>query len=180
MSSFPPELAPHVDAFYLSLDTFFARIETKYRQDMYCGAGCASCCVGDLTVGGLEATRIRALLRRLPSNKRQQIRRNANRATSKRCVMLDDQDRCQIYEVRPSVCRTQGLMIQYQREKSGEHDVVWCDLNFNRTTPPKTDYLDGDLVNLKLATLNHVFSQKSMNANMSGEHRHSLVDLAGE
>jgi hypothetical protein len=162
--SIPPE--------YLALrekvDAFAHEVATAQRGHMQCRAGCAGCCHADLSVSAVEAAAIRAHLASLPAPARAALRQRAAAATAPsaeppRCLMLDADDRCQIYEARPLVCRTQGLPLRYSAElipasavrlRGRDAAVTWCPLNFTAATPPAAQILDAERVDALLALIN--------------------------
>jgi hypothetical protein len=75
-------------------------------------------------------------------------------------VMLGPAGRCDIYEARPLVCRTQGLPLGYPegivpvetvRFRARALDVICCPLNFTEDEPDERDVLDASRVDTMLA-----------------------------
>ena len=93
-------------------------------HSLTCKRGCAGCCSDGLTVFEIEAARIRdrhaALLENFEPHE-------------SGCAFLDEAGGCRVYEVRPYVCRTQGLPLRWLEEDNGEafeaRDV--CALNLD-------------------------------------------------
>ena len=69
-----------------------------------CREGCSGCCTDGLTVFAIEAERIRARHADLLAN---------GEPSETGCAFLDARGSCRIYEVRPYVCRTQGLPLRW-------------------------------------------------------------------
>ena len=93
------------------VDGFFARVQTRYRADMQCGAGCWDCCQSSLTVSPLEAEALRQFLAGADEALRARLaaRAQALRGTEGPCPALDEDGRCAVYPARPIVCRTHGV-----------------------------------------------------------------------
>lgn len=62
------------------------------------------------------------------------------------CAFLYD-GRCSIYEARPSICRSHGLVLMT------ESGVSHCELNFTDELPPKEDWLSSKTADTVLSTL---------------------------
>lgn len=129
-----------LDELHAKVDAFFARVEARHGDDMQCATGCADCCHVRLSVTGIEARAIRAELARWPAERRAALRAHAQAAPPERCAALDAAGRCQIYAVRPVVCRSHGAPI---RLRQGSLPVVQaCHRNFTRVTPDADCVLD--------------------------------------
>jgi Fe-S-cluster containining protein len=82
------------------------------RASWACAAGCSFCCHLTVLVSPSEAA---ALASRLNSTQREKTAANARRAAGLtaadyrhariRCALLDDEDRCAAYDLRPLKCR---------------------------------------------------------------------------
>ncbi|MBX3250781.1 MAG: YkgJ family cysteine cluster protein, partial [Myxococcales bacterium] len=94
----------------------FERAAVARGADLRCGLGCEACCHVSLSLAPLEAhvvsealaTSDAATLARLDAR-----RSDARVVSGARCVMLEDDGRCAIYDARPLVCRSQGLALAY-------------------------------------------------------------------
>ena len=86
------------------VDDRVAAITASLPGELVCRLGCSDCCVDDITVFAVEATRIRkefgAVLEQKP-------------APRGRCAFLNDAGGCRIYAARPYVCRTQGVPLRW-------------------------------------------------------------------
>ena len=161
-----------LDTLATQVDTFEARVADRHA--LRCGPGCSACCEVSLSVGPLEAARVREALQALPEVRRQSL---AARAMSEsvragtRCVFLDAEGRCDVYAARPLVCRSQGLPLAYPLDvipeearaaelegPAGPRAVVWCPLNFRETPPDAEDVLEAERVDVALAHLTRAFA----------------------
>jgi uncharacterized protein len=152
------------------VEAFTEATYARRRSDFTCSEGCAACCHTWLTVSSVEADEVRRALAALAPQKRADVRqrgqrelaRAANEADDPRCAMLDDDDRCSIYEARPLVCRTQGHALRYPlglipSEAIARHtekgDLTWCPLNYDAAEPKSEDVLDAERVDQILAVV---------------------------
>jgi hypothetical protein len=94
-----------MDAFHAEVDREAAKLEKIHAERLECKAGCADCCVDDLSVFGVEAELIRTRHKVLLSV--------MTPYPEGACAFLDDEKHCLIYESRPYVCRTQGLPLSW-------------------------------------------------------------------
>jgi len=130
------------------VDSFFSRVETKYPEKMECQKGCHSCCKPGLTVSLIEAKSIQNYLK-----DHLEVKSGPHKD---RCALLAQAGDCQIYPVRPLICRSHGLPLILTSEKETFLDV--CPLNFKEEkleSLPKEDVFNGDTLNTILATLHH-------------------------
>lgn len=104
---------------YQTIDARVSDLERRHHGRLQCGAGCAQCCVDELTVNEVEAAHIREHVGK--------ALRDAAPAPPGRCAFLDQDDRCRIYAVRPYVCRTQGLPLRWSKGEVEHRDI--CPLN---------------------------------------------------
>lgn len=104
---------------YDTLERRVTELEKRHATRLKCAAGCAQCCVDELTVNEIEAAHIRA-------HAGEKLR-GAIAAPAGRCAFLDEHDRCRIYPVRPYVCRTQGLPLRWVEGEVEHRDI--CPLN---------------------------------------------------
>ncbi len=131
---------------------------------LQCRPGCSECCM-QFSVLPLEAA-ILATERNLQNN-------IADRKSEK-CLLLDN-DLCTVYEIRPIICRTQGLALAYIDEEAGAIEVSACPLNFPDDflfTHENVLYMDQ--FNQRLAELNLRYCQET---GLAPETRVALADL---
>jgi len=116
----------------------------RFCQVLRCKPGCADCCIA-FSVLPLEAALVAEVL---------QAAGLSERRDPERCRLLSD-DLCLVYEVRPIICRTQGLPLGYIDEAAGAIEVSACPLNFPDDYPLEhDDLLYMDDFNRRLAELN--------------------------
>jgi Fe-S-cluster containining protein len=146
-------------------EDFFKRVLDEFPTQMRCAKGCASCCLLE-TVAPLEAYIIASYLSQQPNA--------VKRENRKHCVFLE-QDTCLIYTVRPIICRTHGVPMQYPHQQ--EYDV--CPLNFPETDLQTLDgqyVLDAELITNNFMRLNLAFCMLTQSAD-TAEERISLADI---
>lgn len=93
------------------------------RDRLQCRRGCSGCCVDDLTVFEVEASRI--------VRAHDDLLQRGSPHPPGACAFLDAEGACRIYADRPYVCRTQGLPLRWIESEAGEptemRDI--CELN---------------------------------------------------
>ncbi len=181
-------------ALVAKVEAFTEATFRRRESDFACAACCAACCHTWLSVSTVEADEVRAALSALPPQTRAQVRQRGEREQQRalnedevpRCAMLDDDDRCSIYEARPLVCRTQGHALQYpfglipseavaRRTEKGE--LTWCPLNYVTAEPKPEDVLDAERVDQILAV---VAARHAVAHDLDREARFELSALAAE
>lgn len=95
---------------HAAVDELAAPLVAQHREKLACKAGCADCCVDNLTVFRLEAARIEAA--------HPELLATGEPHPEGACAFLDGEGRCRVYEERPYVCRTQGLPLRWLEEGS--------------------------------------------------------------
>ncbi|TPV95355.1 MAG: YkgJ family cysteine cluster protein [Myxococcales bacterium FL481] len=169
----PPCGVPQRFAYYRQLlakvDTHATHVTARYDASLYCQVGCTACCRQDLTVTRVEADHIAGWLaerattlavasdeRGAADNHRQFLALAGPRA----CAFLGPSGRCQIYEVRPVVCRSHGLPLLAQ---DGLRDC--CPLNFTGTVTVEdldaSALLNLDTLNTMLGAIDHAYTQQT-------------------
>ncbi len=91
------------------VDRLVAPLAATHAARLRCRAGCAACCVDDLSVFEVEAEAIR---RAFPDVLAEPPHPRGA------CAMLDGEGRCRVYAARPYVCRTQGLPLRWVEEEA--------------------------------------------------------------
>lgn len=124
---------------HAKVDGFFARVVARHGDDMQCTTGCSDCCHVRLTITGVEAVAIRALVATWPNERRMRL---AEVGPEDRCAALDTDGRCKIYEARPIVCRSHGAPIRMRDPKRSLPVIESCFRNFTRTEPAPDCVLD--------------------------------------
>ncbi len=97
------------------VDRLAAALSDQHRARLQCRAGCAQCCIDDLSVHEVEAEAIRRAHPRLLSE--------GTPHTDGACAFLDSELRCRIYEERPYICRSQGLPLRWFASGEGDDDA---------------------------------------------------------
>jgi hypothetical protein len=162
-------LLGRLSALFAKVDAFAARVQAAHGDQMACRPGCDGCCRARLSVTPLEAEAIRALLAKLHEPARASLRARAQAilagpdapASEVRCVALDEDGRCAIYEARPLVCRSHGVPIR-TRDPRGLPVVSACALNFVARGPaavPAADVLDQETLSTVLFALDAALAQ---------------------
>lgn len=143
-------LSPEIDHAYrllvAELDEKIAEISRTLLQNkqLQCGPGCDGCCM-PFSVLPIEAAMIAEVVI---------TRRVCVESCGEGCRLLND-GLCTIYEMRPVICRTQGLPLAYVDEEAGTIEVSACPLNFPDEYPLSHEelfYMDS--FNGRLAQLN--------------------------
>jgi uncharacterized protein len=138
------------------LDALSARVKQRYPDEVTCRKGCDACCHQQVGISRVEAERVAAAIDALAPAARAALAATVRRATTGApppdvCGALDDDGGCQIYDGRPVVCRSHGLIYAYRtptaRGPSEPGYARSCALNFRtdapvpllRTKPPARD-----------------------------------------
>ena len=126
---------------------FFDNVQKKYPDKMECKKGCSKCCQTDISVFEIEAERIRAWFQSQDTENQDKLKEFwARPTTSLDCAFLYE-NQCSIYEVRPLICRTQGLPLFL----STENILDYCPLNFKDGDPAREDWLNLERMNTLLS-----------------------------
>jgi Fe-S-cluster containining protein len=144
------------------VDHLFGEIRSRHSGAIKCALGCHSCCKPALTVGPLEAAAIRE---GLAGDHSRAAELRALEATNphrgKRCSFLRADGGCGIYELRPLVCRSHGVPLQFKDPDAGGREEAArlrdvCGLNFvgeDIGRLPAADVMNLDTLNTLLALL---------------------------
>ncbi|MCW5831142.1 MAG: YkgJ family cysteine cluster protein [Labilithrix sp.] len=112
----PSETIRWVERLHALVDEAAAPVERLAAARLRCRAGCADCCVDDLTVFVIEADVIR--------RHHADLLETAEPHPHGGCAFLDAGGRCRIYAHRPYVCRTQGLPLRWLEEDELEEEII--------------------------------------------------------
>lgn len=112
-------LADALARLHAAVDDAAAPLATEHAARMQCARGCNQCCTDGLTVFEVEADRIRGAHPALLAS--------GTPHPAGACAFLDTDGACRIYEVRPYVCRTQGLPLRWTDREAEYRDI--CPLN---------------------------------------------------
>ncbi len=118
---------------HAEVDQAVAPLEAQHSERLVCKRGCHDCCVDALTVFEIEADRIRHAYPKLLDH--------GDPHPTGACAFLDADGACRVYDVRPYVCRTQGLPLRWTDDDVGAEYRDICALN--EPGPPITE-LDAD------------------------------------
>ena len=161
---------------------FFESFYQKHSGNMTCAEGCAACCHTQISVFESEAAAILAGVGALSEDAKQNLKSALEEAAGAEgrvkgstpdgkmampCSFLN-KNRCTVYDFRPTICRTQGMSLQYKvsdHKNQIELAVDTCPLNFTKpnSLPNRAEACDLD----RLAALQSIaenFYQKNKHA----------------
>jgi Fe-S-cluster containining protein len=147
----------NLQALHNKVDTFFLAVQNKHTEHMACRSGCSMCCHQTLTLFPVEIAMVLTAVDELGDDAQAHLATRLGDASTT-CPLLKD-DRCTIYESRPTICRSHGLPIQY-KDDAGVAQRDTCPLNFAGILPlsrvPDSDVLDIDRLNEVLVVANQL------------------------
>lgn len=144
-------------------------IHQRFSTNLQCRPGCSDCCIA-FSVLPLEA----AILREALSGSQRPL---PTLLLENRCVFLQENDLCDLYDLRPILCRTQGMALAYLDEESQTIEVSACPHNFSETFSfEQDDLLFMDDFNDRLAALNLQYCRQ---AGLQPDCRIALSDIPG-
>jgi uncharacterized protein len=178
---------------------FFTNFHTKHLNNMSCRLGCSKCCYVELTIFQAEAYAILEWVNFLSLDEKQNLlnelnvpespeQKNTLGKINKPCAFLRN-GKCAIYEVRPTICRTQGLPLQYKisdEKNQVQLAVDVCPLNFTEenSLPDRVEWLDLDRLNALQSIAENFFQknnseikQKEIEKIINKQHRVPLKKL---
>ena len=121
-------------------DSHFEHVQRRFQAQFKCRSGCDDCCQTGLTVSSIERDNIRDFLLSRPALLTQ-IRHSV--PDRSKCEFLSSDGACQIYPVRPFVCRSHGAPIAIAED--GYYRIDVCALNFQshdiETLPPEDFFI---------------------------------------
>ncbi len=130
-------------------DEKISELEKAHRKHISCIKGCSFCCM-ETTVLPIEFYSILSVLKE---------KNDTPRFTKNSCSLLYG-SACQIYPLRPLICRTHGLALAYGDDDDPRNkNIFFCELNFKHKTPKfnASNSLDMDELNIELVRLNENF-----------------------
>ena len=152
-------------------DQIWNRIRLAYHEEIACRKGCGICCELE-SVSQIEAHIIRLHLEKSGACFLKKIECESNQ----KCPFLRE-DACLIYEARPLICRTHGLVL---RSTEFRHlRAASCPYNFPSLRPDELSEeftLDIDMATKNLIKLNLAFCI-CKNIQNGAQNRVPLVDL---
>lgn len=157
-----------IDHLRENVSQFFDHYEKKFEKSMKCKKGCSACCYTDLSIFTVEADRIKEWFNDLASEEKSRLRNLwQSPVQSGACAFLYN-DECTIYDSRPIICRSHGVLVKYSLSGVDQFDI--CPLNETpETLSSEKDALDVDRLNTLLSL--------AQNSHDGTEARVSLKDL---
>ena len=166
--SYIPEVLKDYAQLVAKVDQTVERLYKLHERHLVCKAGCDGCCQYKLTFLPVEATwigfSISGLSRRVGIKI---MRRLADYEVEKKtspCPLLDEDGRCLVYEVRPLLCRTHGLLLRQDGEgEDAERVERTCDLNYQGVDLSQidpTEMLSQNLLSTLLYQVNGLFAHR--------------------
>lgn len=165
-------LPSEIDALYSELlskvSARFDLLSEHHQKHMSCGQGCHRCCHPQLTISEIEARLIRSFLAKQHQVLERVLKLEIDDPyQGARCSFLNAEGKCEIYLVRPIVCRSFGVpLLQIEDPNSEEASLAVCELNFtgNEGTQvlenlTSSEWLDTHQTDVVLAQLNYHLSQ---------------------
>lgn len=126
---------------------FFDKVQKKHTSKMECKSGCSKCCYTDISVFEVESELVEDWFNQKSVEEKENLKKIwKGKNNSGACGFLYD-EKCTIYEVRPIICRTQGLPLHL----SSENVLDYCPLNFKEEQPEKDDWLNLERLNTLLS-----------------------------
>lgn len=147
-----PEIVEAYRQLVAELDGKIAEIySVSLKKQLRCEPGCDGCCMR-FSVLPVEAALVgQAVVAKGISLENDQ----------QNCLLLKD-GLCSIYDLRPVICRTQGLPLAYVDEEAGAIEVSACPLNFPDDYPlSHEELLYMDPFNSRLAQLNAEYCREN-------------------
>jgi Fe-S-cluster containining protein len=138
------------------VDRAVADATARAADALVCARGCHGCCAPGLSVLPVEAERIARHL---------EARAVVAGPHADRCAFLDAGGACQIYEVRPLLCRTHGLALRTRDSPARGlkiiDDVSVCALNYTERAPTPAETLDANRILALLVTVDRRFRMRA-------------------
>jgi len=153
------------------VDSFFEAAFKKHRSSMECRVTCSDCCKGGLTVTRVEAITIKDFIQDMSPLEKVGLSASLVAENENRCSALNAKGQCQIYPVRPIVCRSHGAPIK-KREEKVEADgsctecilLECCHLNFTKSPSLEdlddSDFIDQETLSTILGTIDIAYSDE--------------------
>ena len=155
------------------IDRFVESVFARYSEQIACRPGCWQCCSGGLTLVMVEAV----VVGRSLGIEAERVHLQAGQPPLREdgyCKLLNDDNRCMIYQDHPLICRTQGMPLKYPGV-----EVSICDLNFVGIEPHNSAVFDMDNLETALFAANLDYCQRMGLHPMSRVAIDRLAQLAG-
>lgn len=146
-----------------------AKQDERFGDQLQCKKGCFSCCRPPDSFFQVEAAVLeQAVAQVAPSVQKMIEGKLADYVAGARelCPLLDEEEGgCQVYDARPSICRTHGYALWFRSATSDEdadHEsdepnraeaLSWCELNFQTRQPTKEIAFDVERLNAMLSLM---------------------------
>jgi Fe-S-cluster containining protein len=121
-----------INDLYQKISDFEQKLKPSTKDKLVCNEGCSRCCYTDISIFQIEADNIREWFSHLSASSKESLRQKWREAPSvmenffnqtvPACVFLKGES-CTIYDVRPLICRTQGLPLMYKMEDQSFVDL---------------------------------------------------------
>ncbi len=137
--------------------------DEAYGEQIRCEAGCYHCCHPPDSLFQVEAETLEAAISALSTEQKERIAERLvayEQDNSLLCPLLEN-GCCQVYESRPSICRTQGYALSFPQEQHvlqpsetpQTSTLSWCQLNFTEQQPNKELAFDVERLNTMLSLI---------------------------
>jgi Fe-S-cluster containining protein len=146
-------------ALVAKVDAFAHQVVEGQSQWLACNAGCSGCCRVRRSAFAVENAAIREYLDLQPHGLRSSISARLSTPAvrdGEQCIFLNGAGECDVYPVRPIICRTHGPAVRMP-----DAQLAWCELNFEDMTNdeilasvPRESILDIELINRMLVLIN--------------------------
>lgn len=131
----------------------------QYNQQIRCRSGCHQCCHPPDSLFQIEADALSQGISSLSVEQKVKISERLDvyeKDSTRLCPLLED-ERCQVYDSRPSICRTQGYALWLRDVEDREKgELSWCELNFTEETPTLDEAFDVERLNTMLSLLTQI------------------------
>ncbi len=139
------------EKFLESVDSDLKKIFDYQKEYIFCKKGCSLCCEnGDYPLSELEFEYIKMAYNKLDETTRLQIDKNVEKIKSEKkelycCPFLINKS-CSIYNHRPFVCRTFGVLTEDAKGNPAYPSCAVNGLNFSQIYDKEKKHLSADLV----------------------------------
>lgn len=126
---------PNLLTLHAKVDAFFTGVLDRHGDQMACASGCSGCCQQTLSLFPVELARLKPAVLALDAETRELLRDRVGPAgqppaeSERPCPLLVD-DRCAVYDDRPTICRSHGAPVRFRRTPDGPAERDVCPLNF--------------------------------------------------
>lgn len=113
------------------VDATVAELEKRHNDHLRCSTGCDDCCQQELNVCPVELAFIARTIEGMTKELQAQIERRLGSydEADGDCPLLL-QGRCLVYEARPLICRTHGLVLDLAEQDEKSQIELTCAFNY--------------------------------------------------